>query len=106
LTSASATWRIGRSVFGEPARRFGFRDNCEDLDGFGRDVIENSYLPDPESILWLPQARRLHDFYHGRAALSACSDITGTASKVVGAHPKAASPPMNNITAHICHGNA
>ena len=29
----------------EPARRFGFRDDREDLDGFGRDVIEHSHLP-------------------------------------------------------------
>src|SRR5216683_4248090 len=45
LTSASATWRIGRSVFSEPARRLGFRDDCEDLDGFVRDVIETLTSP-------------------------------------------------------------
>ncbi len=51
LTSASATWRIGRPVLGEPTRRFGFRDDREDFDGFGCDVIKNSYLPNPEAIL-------------------------------------------------------
>ena len=52
MTSASATWRSGHAVLGEPARRFGFRDDREDF-GFGRDVIEDADLPDPESILRL-----------------------------------------------------
>jgi hypothetical protein len=53
LTSASATRRIGRSVLGKPARRLSFCDDSEDFDGFDRDVIENSHLPNPEPILWL-----------------------------------------------------
>src|SRR5713226_2497140 len=61
LTSARATRRIGRPVLGEPARRFRFRDDCKDLDGFGRDVIEDSYLPNPEPILWLTQATQALD---------------------------------------------
>lgn len=56
LTSASATWRIRRAVLGEPARGFDFRDDREDFDGFGRDIIENSHLPDPEPMLRLAQA--------------------------------------------------
>ncbi len=46
---------------GEPARRLGFRDDREDLDGFVRDVIENSHLTNPHSILWLAQATQAFD---------------------------------------------
>src|SRR5574341_687979 len=56
LTSASAAWRIGRPVLDKPARRLGFRDDGEDFDRFGRDVIEHSHLPNPQPILWLAQA--------------------------------------------------
>src|SRR4030095_8182356 len=56
LTSASATRRIGCPVLGEPACRLGFREDGEDFDGFGRDVIEHSNLPNPQPILWLAQA--------------------------------------------------
>jgi hypothetical protein len=38
-------------VPGEPPLGFGFRDDREDLDGFGSDIIENSHLPDPEPAL-------------------------------------------------------
>jgi hypothetical protein len=48
-------------VFGEPARRFGFRNDREDLDGFCPDVIENSHLSNPEPILWLAQAPQALD---------------------------------------------
>jgi hypothetical protein len=46
---------------GEPARRFGFRDDREDRDSFGCDVIENSDLPNAESILRLAQAAQALD---------------------------------------------
>src|SRR5918994_6700057 len=61
LTSASATWRIRRAVFDEPGRRFSFRDDREDFDGFRRDVIENADLPNPEPILRLAQATQALD---------------------------------------------
>src|SRR2546426_3919475 len=61
LTSASATWRPRRPVLGEPVRRFGFRDDREDLDGFARDVIEHSHFPDPEAILRLAHAPQPFD---------------------------------------------
>jgi hypothetical protein len=48
-------------VVGEPTRGFGFRDDREDLDGFGCDVIENSHLPNPEAILRLAQAPQALD---------------------------------------------
>jgi hypothetical protein len=38
-------------VLGEPTRRLGFRDNRKDFDGFKRDVIEHSWLPNPEPVL-------------------------------------------------------
>src|SRR5260370_35425804 len=55
-TSASGPWRTGRRMLGEPPLRFGFRDNCEDLDCFARDVIEDPHLSNPEAILRLAQA--------------------------------------------------
>jgi hypothetical protein len=42
-------------VLGKPARRFGFRDDCEDFDRFVRDVIDHLHFPDPEAILRLAQ---------------------------------------------------
>jgi len=48
-------------MFGEPPLRFGFRDNCEDLDCFARDVIEDPHLPNPEAILRLAQAPQPFD---------------------------------------------
>jgi hypothetical protein len=38
-----------------------FRDDREDLDRGFRDVIINSYLPDPESILRIPQSSKALD---------------------------------------------
>src|SRR5947199_10142397 len=55
LTSASAAWRTWRPVFGEPAGRFGLRDDREDLDGLTRDVIKYPHFPHPEPILRLAQ---------------------------------------------------
>jgi hypothetical protein len=52
---------MGSAVLGEPARGFGFRDDREDFNGFGRDVIENSNLPNPEAILRLAQATQALD---------------------------------------------
>jgi hypothetical protein len=42
-------------MLGKPARRFGFRDDCEDFDGLRCDVIENSHLPNPQPVLRLAQ---------------------------------------------------
>jgi len=61
LTSASATRRIGRSVLAKPARRLAFCDDSEDFDGFDRDVIEDSHLSNPETILWLSQPPKALD---------------------------------------------
>lgn len=61
LTSTSATGRIGRPVPGKPARRFGFRDDRQDLGGFLRGIIEDSHLPPPEPILRLAQAPQALD---------------------------------------------
>lgn len=43
-------------MLGKPARRLGLRDDGEDVDRFGRDVMEDSHLPDPQPILGLAQA--------------------------------------------------
>jgi hypothetical protein len=48
-------------VLGKPARRLAFRDDGEDFDGFDRDVIENSHLPDPKPILGLAQTPQTLD---------------------------------------------
>src|SRR5207244_11045969 len=56
LTSASAAWRTWRPVFGEPAGRFGLRDDREDLDGLTRHVIKYPHFPHPEPLLRLAQA--------------------------------------------------
>lgn len=61
LTSASAARRTGRSVVGEPTRRFGLRDDREDFDRFVRDVIEHPYLPHPKAVLWPTDAPRAFD---------------------------------------------
>src|SRR5213083_3596981 len=61
LTSASAAWRTWRPVFGEPAGRFGLRDDREDLDGLTRDVIKYPHFPHPEPILRLAQAPQALD---------------------------------------------
>src|SRR6266542_4445464 len=61
LTSASAAWRTGRAVLGKPAGCFRFRDDCEDLDRFARDVIEYPHFPNPEAILRLAQAAKALD---------------------------------------------
>src|SRR5213593_4724551 len=45
LTSASAAGRTRRPVLGEPAGRFGLRDDREDLNGFTRDVIKQLTSP-------------------------------------------------------------
>jgi len=42
-------------VLGEPRFCLCFRDNREDFDRFGGDIIENPYFPDPQPILWLSQ---------------------------------------------------
>src|SRR3989442_14061814 len=61
LTSASAAWRTRRPVLGEPAGRFGLRDDREDLDGFTRDVIKHLHFPHPEPILRSAQAPQALD---------------------------------------------
>lgn len=48
-------------MLSEPMRRLGFRNDGKDFDGFGRDVIKNSHLPNPEPILWLAQASQTPD---------------------------------------------
>jgi hypothetical protein len=40
-------------VLTEPLRRFAFRDDRKDFDGFACDVIEHPHLSDPETILEL-----------------------------------------------------
>ena len=61
LTSARAAWRTGRPVLGEPARRFGFRDDREDLDSLPRDVIRHPHFPNPKTIPRLTQATKALD---------------------------------------------
>src|SRR5262245_6635639 len=58
LISASATRRIGLA---EPARRLGFRDDREDFDDFERNVMKDSYLPDPQPVLWLAKTSQPFD---------------------------------------------
>ena len=48
-------------MLGKPARRFGFRDDCEDFDRFARDIIEPPHFPDPEAILRLAQPAQPSD---------------------------------------------
>jgi hypothetical protein len=48
-------------VLGKPTRRFGFRDDRENLDSFARDVREHPYFPDPGAILRLAQAAEAFD---------------------------------------------
>jgi len=52
----------------KPALRFPFGDNGKDLDRFARDVIEDSHLSDPETILGLahPSKSRQNQDYEGR----------------------------------------
>ena len=45
----------------EPLRRFGFRDDRKDFDGFVRDVIEYSHLSHPKTILGLAQRSQTFD---------------------------------------------
>ncbi len=48
-------------MLGKPGRRVFLRDDREDFDGFMRDIIEHSDLPDPEPILRLAQAPQALD---------------------------------------------
>ena len=48
-------------MLGEPAGRFGLRDDREDLDGFTRDVIKHPHFSHPEPILRLAQAPQALD---------------------------------------------